>query len=500
MLLMAWTWITLVVVVVVFTCLQWLWLKRRTQRNLPPGPKGLPIIGHLHLLGKNPHQDLQKLSEKHGPIMSMRLGFVPNIIVSSPDAAKLFLKTHDLNFASRPPLEAAKHISYENRNLSFSTYGPYWRNMRKLCTLELLSNLKINSFRALREKEVKELVNILEHAAEEHIAVDISTRISSMNKDISCQMVFGKKFEDKEFNERGFKEVLHEGMQMAVAFNLGDYFPYIGALDLQGLTRKMKAIANVWDQFLEKIVDEHDQPKEYGQTKDFVDTMLGIMTSGDSEFEFDRGHLKAILMDMFAASADTPSITIEWTLSEILRHPRVMNKVQKELEKVVGLDKMVEESDLESLEYLNMVLKEAMRLHPVAPLLLPHMCVEDCTVDGFFIPKNSRVLINVWAIGRDPKVWTDAEKFLPERFVRNNIDLRGRDFELLPFGSGRRGCPGMQLGLTMVRLVVAQLLHCFNWNLPNGMQLSELDMTEEFGILVGRAKPLIAIPTCRLKK
>ncbi|KAL8110702.1 hypothetical protein AgCh_026441 [Apium graveolens] len=430
----------------------------------------------------------------------MRFGFIPYIIVSSPDAAKQFLKTHDLNFASRPPLEAAKHISYEQRNLSFSPYGSYWRNMRKLCTLELLSNLKINTFQAMRKKELAELVNIIEQAAQEQVAVDISTRITSLTSDISCQMVFGKKFENKEFDERGFKGVIEEGMKMAVAFNLGDYFPYIGALDLQGLTRKMKAIANVWDQFFEKILDEHDKPKEHGQTKDFVDTMLGIMKSGESEFEFDRSHVKAILMDMFAASADTSSTTIEWTLSELLRNPRVLKKVQEELEQVVGHDKMVDESDLESLEYLNMVVKEAMRLHPVAPLLLPHLSIEDCTVDGFFIPKNSTVVINVWAIGRDSKVWTDAEKFLPERFVRNNIDLRGRDFELLPFGSGRRGCPGMQLGLTMVRLVVAQLVHCFNWDLPNGMLLSELDMTEEFGILVGRATHLIAIPTRRFTK
>nr|AFK79031.1 cytochrome P450 CYP736A54 [Bupleurum chinense] len=496
---MAWTWITLLTLVVLAYLVQ-SWLKKKTQRKLPPGPKGLPIIGHLHMLGKNPHQDLQKLAEKHGPIMSMRFGFVPNIIVSSPEAAKQFLKTHDLNFAGRPSLEAAKYISYEQRNLSFSTYGPYWRNMRKLCTLELLSNLKINSFQAMRKKEIANVVDIIEQAAQERVAVDISQRISSMNSDISCQMVFGKKFEDKEFDERGFKGVIQVGMQMAVAFNLGDYFPYLGALDLQGLNKRMKAIAKVWDQFLEKILDDHDQSKEPGQTKDFVDTMLDIMKSGESEFEFDRSHVKATLMDMFAASADTSSTTIEWTLSELLRHPRVMNKVQKELEQVVGMNRMVEESDLESLEYLGMVIKETMRLHPVAPLLLPHLAIEDCTVDGFFIPKNSRVVVNVWAIGRDSNVWSDAEKFLPERFIGSNIDLRGRDFELLPFGSGRRGCPGMQLGLTVVRLVVAQLLHCFDWDLPNGMQPSELDMTEEFGLLVGRAKHLMAIPTCRLQR
>ncbi|KAK1371689.1 Flavonoid 3-hydroxylase [Heracleum sosnowskyi] len=285
----------------------------------------------------------------------MCFGFVPNIIVSSPEAAKQFLKTHDLNFASRPSLEAAKHITYEGKSLTFATYGPYWRNMRKLCTLELLSNLKINSFQAMRKKELSELVNILEDAAQEQVAVDLSSRITSMSSDVSCQMVFWMKFEDKEFDERGFGGVIQEGMKMAVAFNLGDYFPYIGALDLQGLTRKMKDIAKVWDQFLEKILDDHDKPKEHGQTKDFVDTMLDILKSGDSEFEFDRSHIKAILMDMFSASAETSATTIEWTLSELLRHPRVMKKAQKELEQVVGLNKMVEESDLERLEYLDMV-------------------------------------------------------------------------------------------------------------------------------------------------
>lgn len=203
---------------------------------------------------------------------------------------------------------------------------------------------------------------------------------------------------------------------------------------------------------------------------------------------------------MLAGSMDTSATVIEWALSEVMKHPRVMKKVQKELEDVVGLERMVEESDLDGLEYLDMVLKETFRLHPVAPLLLPHLAMEGCTVNGFHIPQNSRVIINVWAIGRDPSVWSDAEKFFPERFVGSNIDVRGRDFQLIPFGSGRRGCPGMQLGLTVVRLVVAQLVHCFDWELPNNMLPTELDMTEEFGLSIPRAKHLLAFPTYRLRK
>ena len=201
-----------------------------------------------------------------------------------------------------------------------------------------------------------------------------------------------------------------------------------------------------------------------------------------------------------AGSMDTSATTIEWALSELIKHPPMMKKVINELEKVVGMERMVEESDLESLEYLNMVVKETLRLHPVAPLLIPHESMEDCTVDGFHIPQKSRVMVNAWAIGRDPNAWTDADNFLPERFMESDIDFRGQHFQFIPFGSGRRGCPGMQLGLTVVRLVLAQLVHCFDWELPDNMLPSDLDMTEEFRITLPRAKHLVAIPTCRLHK
>ncbi|KAK4411616.1 cytochrome [Sesamum angolense] len=190
---------------------------------------------------------------------------------------------------------------------------------------------------------------------------------------------------------------------------------------------------------------------------------------------------------------DTSAAAIEWAFSELIRHPQVMKKLQNELETVVGLDQMVEESHLDRLEYLDFVVKETLRLHPVAPLLLPHESMEDCVIDGFHIPKGSRTMVNIWAIGRDPNVWPDPEAFKPERFIGNNIDIRGHDFRLIPFGSGRRGCPGLQLGLTVVRLVVAQLVHCFDWELPNGMLPSDLDMSEHFGLVTSRAKHLMLL-------
>nr|GMC63106.1 cytochrome P450 CYP736A12-like [Ipomoea batatas] len=443
---MALLWTTLVVLVAV-SLIHGL-VKKMKGKKLPPGPRGLPILGHLHLLGKNPHHDLTKLAKHYGPIMHLRFGFADIIVASSPQAAQLFLKTHDLVFASRPPHEAAKYLSYGQKNLGYSQYGPYWRNMRKLATL---------------------------------------------------QMVFGKKYEIKDIDERGFKAVIKEAMQIAAEPNVGDYFPFLAKFDFQGLTRRMKVITKVFDRFFERILDDHEQSGGSSEmTKDLVDIMLSILKSGETEFQFTREHIKSTLLDIFAASIDTSTTMIEWIMSELLRHPQIMKKVQQELERKIGLGRMVEESDLEGLDYLEMVIKESFRLHPAGPLLLPHEAREDCMVDGFHIPKQAQVIVNIWAMGHDPNVWVDPEKFIPERFERSNIDYRGCNFELIPFGSGRRSCPGLQLGITMVRLVVAQLVHCFDWKLPNGILPIELDMTEEFGLVVTRAEHLRAVPKYRL--
>ncbi|XP_028765996.1 cytochrome P450 CYP736A12-like [Neltuma alba] len=488
------TWLAIFLVSLAYYLLN-AWRNKKAKK-LPPGPRGLPILGNLHMFGSHPHRDLHKLSQKHGPIMGLRLGFVPAIVVSSPQAAQLFLKTHDLVFASRPPHEAAKHIAWDQRNLTFGEYGSYWRDMRKMCTLELLSSSKINAFRPMRKEELDLLIESLKEATRNEASVDLSAKVAALSANMSCRMILGKKYMDDEFDEKGFKAVMQEGMHLAATPNIGDYIPFIGALDLQGLTRRMKVVAKTFDDFFEKIIDEHihQSNSEDKKTKDFVDVMLGFVGTEESEYRIERSNIKAIMLDMLGGSMDTSATAIEWTLSELLKNPGVMKKVQKELEIVVGMEREVEESDLEKLEYLNMVIKESLRLHPVAPLLVPHQSTEDCTVGEYFIPGKSRVIINAWAIMRDPSAWSEAERFWPERFQGRSIDVRGQDFELIPFGAGRRGCPGLQLGLTVIRLVVAQLVHCFDWELPRGMSPSDLDMTEEFGLTMPRANNLVAVP------
>ena len=275
-------------------------------------------------------------------------------------------------------------------------------------------------------------------------------------------------------------------------------------LPYQGLARRLKKTRNGFDEMLEHIIKDHEHPSNNQQKKDFVDILLSLMNQpmdaqDEQKYVINRTNIKAIILDMIAAALDTSAAAIEWGISELLRHPSAMKRLQNELETVVGMNRQVEETDLAKLPYLNMVAKETLRLYPVGPLLVPHESLEDVTVDGYFIKKKSRIIINAWAIGRDPKAWSDnAEMFYPERFEDSSIDIKGHDFQLLPFGSGRRGCPGIQLGLTTVKLVLAQLVHCFNWELPEGMSLDDLDMSEKFDLSMPRSQHLLAVPAYRL--
>lgn len=274
------------------------------------------------------------------------------------------------------------------------------------------------------------------------------------------------------------------------------------------MTRKLKRINLALDDALEKIVTEHEEAPRVQNVQhhnDFIDILLSVMQQPmdlhdhQNHHTINRVNLKAIVLDMVAGAFETSGVVIEWALSELMRHPRVMTNLQHELHNIVGMNRMVEEADLPNLSYLDMVIKETLRLYPVGPLLIPRESMEDVTINGYHIKKKSRIIVNVWAIGRDPKVWSDnAHMFYPERFVGSNVDLRGHDFQLLPFGAGRRGCPGFQLGLTTVKLVVAQLMHCFNWELPCGMTPDDVDMNEKFGLSMPRAKHLLALPTYRM--
>ncbi|CAK8537669.1 unnamed protein product [Lathyrus sativus] len=479
-----------------------LFLQPKPKIKRPPGPSPLPIIGNLHhILCALPHRKLHTLSQKYGPIMCLQLGQVPTVIIASSKAAESFLKTHDLVFASRPKIQASEIFSYGSRGLAFSAYGPYWRSVRKLCTLKLLSASKVEMFAPVRKEELGVLVESLKKDALVGKVVNVSEILENLVENIVYKMVLGR----CHYEQFDVKELIQQGMALLGAFNLADFVPWLGVFDLQGLTRKCKKISKAMDEVLEMIITEHEQNPIVDQNtnEDFVDILLSTIHEDiDHEAEenrvSDRTYIKAILLDMIVAASDTSATSSQWAMSELLRHPRVMKKLQNQIQNEVGNDRMVEEKDVKKFTYLDMVIDEMLRVHPVAPLLVPRESRESITIDGYFIEKKTRVMVNAWSISRDPTNWSNPEEFYPERFVDKKLNYQGQEFESIPFGSGRRGCAGMNMGLTTVKLIISQLVHCFDWELPKNVTPSNLNMEEKFGLTVTRAQPLRAIPRYRL--
>ncbi|KAJ8748044.1 hypothetical protein K2173_001002 [Erythroxylum novogranatense] len=453
---------------------------RKTKLNLPPSPPMLPIIGHLHQLSEMPHISLHRLAGKHGPIMFLRLGEIPTLVLSSARLAKEALKTHDIAFASRPQLVAAKTLMYGCTDMGFAPYGAYWRTLRKICILELLSAKRVESFNFIRE-EVARLVNRV--AKPYPGIVNLSKLLEQYINDVVCRTVHLARIFQKQENMKG------------MGFNLGDYFPSIGFVqNLTSMKSELQRTFRRFDQFFDEVISEHlNYATKKEEHKDMVDTLLDLQKSESAEIPLNMNNIKAVLLDMFAGGTDTTFITFDWAMTELIMSPNVMRKAQAEVRAVVGGKKKVEERDLEHLHFMRAVIKETFRLHPAGPFIMPRESIENVVIDGYNIPAKTRIYINVWAIGRDPKIWENPETFEPERFVGSSIDFRGQSFELLPFGSGRRGCPGIIFGTTILELGLAQLLHSFDWDLPPGVKPEDIDNTEYFGLSVGRKVPLHAI-------
>uniref|UniRef100_A0A453KU71 Flavonoid 3'-monooxygenase n=1 Tax=Aegilops tauschii subsp. strangulata TaxID=200361 RepID=A0A453KU71_AEGTS len=286
----------------------------------------------------------------------------------------------------------------------------------------------------------------------------------------------------------------HELFLLNGVLNIGDSIPWLDWMDLQGYIKRMKKLSKMFDRFLEHVVDEHSERRGHeGESfvvKDMVDVLLQFASDPGLEVKLNREGVKAFTQDLIAGGTESSAVTVEWALSELLKKPEVLAKATEELDRVVGRGRWVTEKDMPSLPYVDAIVKETMRLHPVAPMLVPRLSREDTSINGYDIPAGTRVLVMVWSIGRDPELWEAPEEFMPERFLGSRLDVKGQDYELLPFGSGRRMCPGYSLGLKVIQVSLANLLHGFTWRLPDGVELS---MEEIFGLSTPRKFPLEAV-------
>lgn len=417
------------------------------------------------------------------------------MVVSSADVAKEVMKTHDAELANRPKLMVGRELYYDHSDIGLAPYGEYWRQVRKIATLELFTIQRVNSFRPIREEEVGLMIQSIASEASGGASVNISNKLFHLAFDLTTRAVFNQKGKDQE----AFKALYSDMTKVLSGFAIEDLYPSLKLLhSVGGMKRKLKQMVEESNRILDPIIDEHKSNvgRQSKQEEDLVDVLLKFHKDdpNDTEFSLTTNNIKAIILEIFGAGSDTSSTTVEWAMSELLRNPKAMEKAQYEVRQIYQGKETVDETNLDKLKFLKQVIKETLRLHPPAPLMVPRESIESCNIYGYDIPPKTRVIVNARAIGRDPKCWPEPDIFYPERFESTSIDYKGTHFELIPFGAGRRMCPAMTLGLANVELPLAMLLYHFNWELCGGIKPEDLDMDEVFGITVRRKNELHVIP------
>ncbi|KVF59396.1 cytochrome P450 [Cynara cardunculus var. scolymus] len=415
------------------------------HKNLPPSPPRLPLIGNLHQLGSTPHRALHAMAQSYGQLMLLHLGTVPVLVASSADVARELMKTHDLIFSNRPKTNIINRLTYGSKDIAFSQYGEYWRQAKSIAVLHILTNKRVQSYRQVRNDETSLLIAKIQETHEP--VVNLSELLISLTNNIICRVALGRTYDGKKF-----KNLLERFVELLGSFSIGSYIPFLTWVDrLSGLERRADDVAEEFDEFLEGVIDEH---------------------------------INKTLVDIHGQDI--------WAISELLRHPQAMKRLQQEACEIGQGRSMISEDDIDKMPYLRAILKETLRLHPPLPLLVPRESTQDVKLLGYDITAGTQVIINAWAIGRDGSTWVEPNEFMPERFLNSPVDYKGFHFELIPFGAGRRGCPGIQFAMVVNELVLANLVYKFDLEVAEG---KDLDMSETIGLTVHKKHPILVTRT-----
>ncbi|KAK9757305.1 hypothetical protein RND81_01G155200 [Saponaria officinalis] len=489
----------------VYCLLKWKWSDSSMKH--PPEPSGSwPIIGHLRLLGALPHISLGKMADKHGPIFMIKLGVQRVLVVSSHTMAKECLGVNDRVFVDRPKTIFVERLTYNSVMFGFGPYGSYWRDIRKVSIVELLSNHKVEKFKHVRISELQSSIKDIHdsYCVSKKKAVDMKQWFNDVSLNSIVRLVAGKSLKEFYQGEKYDKmsKALRDFFELAGVIAPADALPFLRCFDFGGYEKTMKKVAQEIDQVLQEWLEEHKKRMNSGngnEKRDFMDVLLGLYETDQNKptkYGADTV-IKATCVTMIVAATDTTTVTLTWALSLLLNNRETINKAQAEIDAIVGKERQVKDSDLKDLPYLDAIVKETLRLYPAEPLSLTRVAVEDCTVNGYDIAAGTQLFVNIYKIHRDPEVWQNPLEFHPERFLTTHKDyeFRGTNFAFIPFGSGRRMCPGITLAYKSMMLTLASLLHGFEISTPSN---ETVDMTESFGLTNLKTTPLDVILVPRL--
>ncbi|XP_057972506.1 cytochrome P450 98A2 [Malania oleifera] len=478
-------------------------LYQRLRFKVPPGPRPWPVVGNLYDIKPVRFRCFAEWAQSYGPIISVWFGSTLNVIVSSSDLAREVLKEKDQQLADRHRSRSAAKFSRDGQDLIWADYGPHYVKVRKVCTLELFSPKRLEALRPIREDEVTAMVESIfkdcTDPEDNGKSLLVKKYLGAVAFNNITRLAFGKRFVNRDgvMDEQGleFKAVVANGLKLGASLAMAEHIPWLRwmfpleeeAFAKHGARR---------DRLTRAIMEEHTLARATtgGAKQHFVDALLTLQ----DKYDLSEDTIIGLLWDMITAGMDTTAISVEWAMAELIKNQRVQKKAQEELDRVIGTERVVTESDFSNLPYLQCVAKEALRLHPPTPLMLPHRANANVKVGGYDIPKGSNVHVNVWALARDPAAWPNPLEFRPERFLEEDVDMKGHDYRLLPFGAGRRVCPGAQLGINLVTSMLGHLLHHFSWSPPEGVRPEEIDMSENPGLVTYMRTSLQAVPTPRL--
>nr|XP_023895443.1 cytochrome P450 78A7-like [Quercus suber] len=461
------------------------WKNGRNQKGPVPisGPRGLPLFGCLFTLSRGlAHRSLAAMAWSRATttqLMAFSLGSTPVVVASDPFTAKEILTSP--NFADRPIKQSAKSLMF-SRAIGFAPNGTYWRLLRKIASSHLFAPRRILAHEPKRQQECAAMLSNIGTEQKLSGTVLLRKHLQAASLNNIMGSVFGKRYDtdtaqDSEEQDE-LKDMVQEGFELLGAFNWSDYLPWLSYFyDPFRIKERCSKLVPRVRKLVRDIIEEHRAaaagPRSLSDNADFVDVLLSL----DGEEKLQEDDMVAVLWEMIFRGTDTTALLTEWVMAELILHPEVQEKLYKEIDSAVG-NKAVTDADAAGLPYLQSVVKETLRVHPPGPLLSwARLSTSDVQLsNGMLIPAKTTAMVNMWAITHDPKVWEDPLEFKPERFMEADVDVRGCDLRLAPFGAGRRVCPGKNLGLVTVNLWVAKLVQGFTWvqDGSNPVDLSEV--------------------------